>query len=183
MAIEKNPTPIPSARPADPMTAADGAQLFTKLDNLSKEIFDQVRGLSNRLAIVEGNFSKILDLLSRIDAGLSISRSGRVDAELRETEIEKDLVEKQLRAIEEKLNIKRAVKDTAIDTQERIQTVAASTFASLEDKKKVAREAKIEELKWGTLKAVVGALAVGGSLSLVGFLWWLFQQYVNRGGP
>jgi len=178
MTIEKNPTPPPE-RPADPFTAKDGAQLYSLFDKFQKDVLQQLSDLSNTL---KGNQLDIIDLLSQVAAGLSSSRSGRLDAELKEAELEREAAEWNLRAIEEKLNIKREVKDKTLDTEQKIQTVASSTYASLEEKRRADREAKIEELKWNAIKAVVGALSVAGSFSIIAFLWWLFQQYINRGG-
>src|SRR5688572_4458729 len=181
MAIDRNPTPPPE-RPADPFTAKDGAQLYSLFDKFQKDVLEQLRGLSNRVAAMQGNQLDIMDLLTRVESGLSSSRSGRLDAELKEAELEREVAERTLRALEEKLNIKREVKDKTLDTEQKIQTVASTTYANLEEKRRAERDAKIEELKWNAIKAVVGALSVAGSFSIIAFLWWLFQQYINRGG-
>lgn len=180
---QPNPTPIPSERPADPMTAADGARLYNLIEQFIKGKLEEDRKISQRVASIQGYQLDILSRLERVEIGLSASRAGRLEAELKEAELEKDIAESNLEKIKAKLDIKREVKDQTLDTQEKIKTVAANTYANIEEKKRAEYQAWTIDLKRATIKAVVTALAVAGVFSALGFIWWLILLFVNRGGP
>lgn len=174
--IEKPATP----RPGDPFTAQDATYLYALINRMMKEIKAELEMIRERLAVQQKNHIDMLELLNVIESGLSESRVGRLEIEVMETELEKELAERQLRAVEEKLNRKQAVKDQQIDTHEKIKQAAAVAYADLEKKRKEADEAYRLEVKRGIIKAVLQALAVSATFGTIAFVWWLIQMYVNR---
>jgi hypothetical protein len=165
-----------SARPGDPMTAQDGAHLQTSV----QELTDMVKGFSNRIANLQMSDIRILELLSQIETGLSESRVGRLEAELKEVEIERNIAEQRYRAMEEKLEIKKNANVVAVDTNEKIKVATKSIYDDLQKQKDDEEAAFWKDLKRSIIKAVLISLAVGGMGSVVGFLWWLVMLYVNR---
>jgi Fic family protein len=164
------------SRPTDPMTAQDGAQILAKVQSLS----DTVSQFSNQIALLQRNEITMLELLAKIDSGLSETRVGRLEAELRETELERDLAEQHLRAVEERLTIKKNVSDQAVDTNEKIRAAAATMYADLEQQKKKGEADYWLDIRRSITKTVLITLSVGGVSAVLGFVWWLIQLYVNR---
>jgi hypothetical protein len=167
---------IHNSRPTDPMTAQDGAQILAEVQTLS----DTVSQFSNQIANMQRNEITMLELLSKIDSGLAETRVGRLEAELRETELERDLAEQHLRALEEKLTIKKNVSDQAVDTNEKMRAAAATLYADLEQQKKKGEADYWLDIRRSITKTVLITLSVGGVSAGLGFVWWLIQLYINR---
>jgi hypothetical protein len=165
-----------SARPADPMTAQDGARIQTSVQELS----DLVKGFSNRIANLQMSDIRILELLSQIESGLSESRVGRLEAELKEVEIERNIAEQRYRAMEEKLEIKKNANVVAVDTNEKIKAATKSIYDDLQKQKEEDEAAFWKDLRRSIVKAVLISLSVGAVTGTVGFIWWLVMLYVNR---
>jgi hypothetical protein len=174
---------LPIQRPADPFTAQDAARLFDLIQQGFKKIGGDISDLSNRVAVTQKNYLEILERIEKVQEGLSENRIGRLELELREAEIEREIAERNLRLAEEKVNIKETQKDKQIDTHERMKAVAAEAHIDIERKRKESNEAFILDVRRSIIKAVLVSLSVAGVTGAIGFIWWLFQLYVNRGGP
>lgn len=158
------------------MTAQDGAQILTAVQELTALI----QGFSNRIAILQQNNLTILEYLARIDSGLAETRAGRLEIELRETEMERDLAEQRLKSLEEKLDLKKNVSHQAADTKEKIRQGSAAVIADLERQRRDEFDAWLRGLKRDIVKAVLISLSVGGVTAAIAFIWWLIQLYINR---
>lgn len=165
-------------RPTDPFTAKDGAALFIELKRVEARIVTEILGLSNRIATLQRDYTQIREGLLRIEGGLSDSRVARLELEVRETELEKEVAERNLQAIEEKLSRKQSIKASSVDTNERIQKVAAGAWEDLEKKRREAQAAYITDLKRSVIKAALSALTVLIMTAIGGFIWWLIQLYI-----
>jgi hypothetical protein len=175
-----------NGRPTDPMTAQDGAQVIAEAQKILSEIKtirDLVNGFSNRIATLQRNNADILEVLARIDTGLAENRIGRLEAELRETELERDLAERRLKILDEKVDIKKNATIQGVDTNDKIRAASASMIADLERQKKEDDEIYWRDVKRSSIKAIVISLSVGGVSAIIGFVWFLVQLYLNRGGP
>lgn len=175
---EKNPTP----RPGDPFTAQDGARLFAELSSIVERMKEDLRTVKGATATLQSQHLTILEAIARVERGLASSRFDRLELELREAELEKEVAEKNLKAKEEKLEKKREVKDHTIDTQDRFKTVASATYEEIEEKKRKDREAKIEDIKLGALKTLVNWGVIGIVGVVVSFILFLFRMYIT-GNP
>jgi hypothetical protein len=172
-----------NARPTDPMTAQDGAHVIAEAQKILSEITtirDLVNGFSNRIAVLQRNNADILEVLARIDSGLAENRVGRLEAELRETELERDLAERRLKILDEKIDIKKSATIQGVDTNDKIRAASASMIADLERQKKEENEAYWRDVSRSIIKAVLISLSVGGVSAIIGFIWWLVMLYVNR---
>jgi chromosome segregation ATPase len=167
---------VEEARPSDPFTAHDGARLLASMLSIKGELSDRMTDIENLLKTLQGN-------AARIEGSLSETRVERLERELREAELEKEEAETRMRNLEEKIKIKSDAVNQSTDTYERIKAVSVSAYADLEKKRQESRAARIEEIKWGAIKAAAGALAVSGALGIVAFIWFLVQLFLNRGGP
>lgn len=176
---DANPTP----RPQDPFTAQDGARLFASINQELKAIASALTMISGTLSNILNKEITTLEQLSRIEEGLSGSRITRLEQEVKEAELELARAEAAKLAAEEKLRLKAEVKDSSIDTQERLRRVASNQWEDLERQKRAAQDAKIQDLKWSVIKAVVTWGSVGLLGIIIAFLWYLVQGYINRGGP
>ena len=166
-------------RPTDPMTAQDGVRIQTSV----KELSDLVKGFSNRIANLQMSDIKILELLSQIEAGLSESRVGRLEAELKEWRSSGTLPNRDTRPMEEKLEIKKSANVVAVDTNEKIKVATKTIYEDLQKQKEEEESAWQKDLTRSIVKAVLISVSVGAVGSVVGFVWWLVQLYLNRGGP
>lgn len=162
-------------RPADPMTAQDGAKIMTAVGELNQT----VSAFSNRIALIQGSQLQIIELLTRIDGSLSLNRAGRIEVELREAELEFDIAERQLNAIKEKLDLKKNVNNQTVDTQEKIRTASATIYADLERQKKDEEAKYWLDVRRSIIKAVLISLSVAGVSGAIAFIWWLFQFYLS----
>lgn len=180
--MTKDDLPI-TPRPADPFTAQDGARLFTLIDTGLKRISSLLEEQSNRLAIMQRNDIKILEILNIIEDGLTTSRMGRLELEIQETERERDIAEAALRAVEEKLNLKVTAKDQTAGTDEKIKVAAQAAYTDIEKRRKEEEAAFQTDLKRSILKAILISLSVGAVSGFLGFIWWLVQLYLSRGAP
>jgi len=165
-----------NARPTDPMTAQDGVQILTQV----RELTDIVKGFSNRISVLQSNNITILEVLARIDSGLAGTRAGRLEAELREVEIEKDLAEQRLRALQEKLEIKKNESSQSSDTNEKIRAGTASVIADLEKQRKENSDAFWLDVRRSIIKGVLVTLSISAVTATLAFIWWLVQLYVSR---
>jgi len=170
-------------KPMDSFTAQDGARLFSMIDAGLKRISSSFEEFSNRLAITNRQNLEILNLLRLIEAESNESRVGRLQLEIEEAERERDIAERNLKAIEEKLNQKQNIKDQNVDTGEKLKAAAASALSDLDKKKKESSEAFLLDLKRSIVKAVLVSLSIGAVTGAIAFIWWLFQLYLNRGTP
>lgn len=173
----------PPPRPVDPLTSQDGIRLFSMIDGNMRKISSTLEELSNRLAINQKNDIKILEILNIIEEGLTSSRMGRLELEIKETERERDLAEAAYRAAQDKLNLKQIAKEGTQGTDERIKNAAKEAYTDIEKVKKQDREKWLEDLRRSIIKAVLISFAVSGSAGVVGFIWFLIQLYLNRAGP
>jgi hypothetical protein len=176
---ESNQTP----RPGDPFTAQDGARLFGEFNAIAEGMRRDIATIKGAVATLQNQHLTILEALGEISRGLSSSRFDRLAVEIRDAELELEVAEKNLKAKEEKLEKKKEIKDHTIDTQDRFKTVASSTYEEIEEGKKRARQAKIDDLKFSALKAVITWGSVGAVALVFSFIWFLIQQYINRGSP
>jgi hypothetical protein len=181
MKEEQPVTPPPG--PIEPFTARDGVRLFSVIDSMTKRISSSLEEQSNRLAIIQKSGIEMTELLRLIEAEFSESRIGRLELEIQEAERERDIAERNLKAVEEKLLQKQSVKDQNVDTNERIKSAAAAAYSDLEKKKKESSEAFLLDLKRSIVKAVLTTLAVGAVSGTIAFIWFLVQLYLNRGAP
>lgn len=165
-----------NARPTDPMTAQDGAHIQTSI----QELTDLVKGFSNRIANLQLSNIQIVELLARIDSGLAENRVGRLEAELRESELDRDMAEQRLKAAEEKLNLKRNTSVEAVDTKEKIRAASTAIYADLERQKKENEAAFWTDVKRTIIKGVLVTLSISGVTGAIAFIWWLFMLYLNR---
>lgn len=166
----------PTPRPGDPFTAQDAAKAF---DNLSREL----RSFSSQIPSILNRQIEILETLSRIEEGLTGSRISRLEQEVREAELELERAQASQRAAEERLKLKSEVKETSIDTQERLNRVAAHKYEEIEREKRSRRDAQIADLKFSVIKAVVTWGAIGIVALIGSVLWYLLQEYLSRGSP
>jgi hypothetical protein len=180
--MTKEDIPV-TPRPADPFTAQDGARLFTLIDTMTKRISSTLEEQSNRLAIMQRNDIKILELLQLIEAESSDSRLKRLELEIEEAERERKVAEENLRAIESKISQKQNIKDQNQDTGDKYKAAAASALSDIEKRRKDESAAFLLDLKRSIIKAVLVSLSVGAVTGTIAFIWWLFQLYLNRGGP
>jgi hypothetical protein len=165
-----------NARPTDPMTAQDGVQILTQV----RELTDIIKGFSNRISVLQNNNITILEVLARIDSGLAGSRAGRLEAELREMELEKELAERRLKVVEEKLEIKKNESSQSSDTNEKIRAGTASVIADLEKQRKENADAFWLDVRRSIVKGVLVTLSVGAVTATLAFIWWLVMLYMNR---
>ena len=165
-----------NARPTDPMTDQDGVQILTQV----RELIDIVRGFSNRISVLQNNNITILEVLARIDSGLAGTRAGRLETELREVELEKDLAERRLKVLEEKLELKKNESSQSSDTNEKIRAGTASVIADLEKQRKENEAAFWLDVRRSIIKGVLVTLSVGAVTGTIGFIWWLVMLYMNR---
>lgn len=190
MAIDKNPTPLPE-RPADPMTAADGAQLFTKLENFSKEIFTMMEqsnkktaevlsDLSNRLATTQRDVINMRDTVSAVSQDFAATRVQRLQQEIADQEKEKQILEQRIKVVNEKLEEKKTNTVSAINTTDRMKQAAEVTFEERERFEKEQRAAAWAKRRETILTAVMVSLSVGFVGSLVAAIWWFVMFYVNN---
>lgn len=168
-------------RVTDSFTAKDGARLFIMISDLSKRIEGELQTSRAQIAILNEKIISILETQSRIEAGLSDSRITRLELDLRDAELERDAAEIALRKAEEKLTLKKDVKDASIDTQEKLKNVATSALESVERQKQAARSARWEDLKWSIVKAIAISLSVGFAGAAVAFIWRLVLW--SQGNP
>lgn len=169
-------------RPGDAFTAQDGAYLYALIDRVRKEIEAELSNINARLAVAQKNHIEMLETLNIIETGLSEQRVGRLEIEVKETELELAIAEQRRKAVEEKLALKKDVKDNQIDTNEKIKAAATAAYSDLEKKKKESDEAFFMDLRRSIIKAVLISLAVSGTAGVMAFIYWLFMLYVNRGG-
>lgn len=182
--MTKEDLPItPPPRPADPFTSQDGLRLFSMIDARFKDISSSFENYSNRLAIVSKQNIDIIKLLETIEAESNESRLGRLQLEIEEAERDLEIIERQKRAAEEKLSQKQTIKDKSTDTGERIKAIASEAISDVDQKKKKAREEWLEDLRRSIIKAVLISLSVSAVGTLVAFIWFLIQLYMNRGAP
>ena len=170
--IDPNPTP----RPNDLFTAQDASKAFADLAL-------ELRGIRKLLSDVLSKQIMDLEQLSRIEEGLSGSRINRLEQEVREAELELERAEASRRTAEERLKLKSEVKENNIDTQEKLKRIAASSYEDLEKQRRADQEAFKKDIVRGAVKYVVNGLAMGGTLAVLAFLWYLVQLYMSRGGP
>ena len=121
-----------------------------------------------------------MELLARIDSGLAENRVGRLEAELRESELDRDMAEQRLKAAEEKLNLKRNTSVEAVDTKEKIRAASTAIYADLERQKKENEAAFWTDVKRTIIKGVLVTLSISGVTGAIAFIWWLFMLYLNR---
>lgn len=173
----------PQDRPSDPMSAQDGARLYNLVDQYFKEINSRIGDLSSRIAKVEKHQIDTLEIVNLIDAGASQSRVNRLQIDLKESELELQQAERAVEALREKLALKEDIKNKSVDTNERIQSAAASAVTTLEAKRRESSSIFWADLRMTFIKGVVGFLAIGITGGALGFFWWLIQMYLNRGSP
>lgn len=174
--------PHPTPRPEDPFTSRDGARLFTELSRELAKLNNLITTNNGTLANILNKEIQLLEQMNRIEAGLSGSRINRFEQELREAELERDRVLKSLETAEERLKLKAAAKDTQVNTQERLEMLANKAYEKLEEERRSEGEAFRRDLSRGALKSIVNGLAFSGALAVLGFIWFLIQLYLNRGG-
>lgn len=170
-------------RPSDPMSAQDGARLYNLIDNYFKGLNERIGDLSARLSKVEKNQIDTLGIVNLIDAGASQSRVNRLQMDLKESELELQQAEAAVEALRTKLALKENIKNQSVDTNERIQSAAASAVSTLEAKKRESRAVFLADLKITFVKGVVGFLAISISGGVLAFVFFLIQLYLNRGSP
>lgn len=176
MAIDPNPTP----RPQDPFTAQDAARAFASLELKIDKLIESLGIMSGTLANILNKEITTLEQLSRIEEGLSGSRIGRLEQEIREAELEREVAEAALRKAEDKLRLKSEVKEKTVDTQEHLRQVASSAYQDLEKQRRAEIDAKIQDLKWTIIKTLAVSSAIGIAAAIGRFLWFLVETY-NRG--
>lgn len=177
------PNGAPQERPQDPMTARDGANLYNLVEKYFKDISGALRDMSGRLATVEKNQLDTLETVNLIDAGASQSRVNRLQIDLKESELELAQAERAVEALREKLTLKEDIKNQSVDTNERIQSAAASAVNTLDAKRRESRSVFLADLKITFIKGVVGFLAISISGGVLAFVFFLIQLYLNRGSP
>ena len=165
-----------NARPTDPITAQDGVQILTQV----KELREIIMGFSNRISVLQNNNLTILEVLARIDSGLAGTRAGRLEAELREVELDKDLAEQRLKALQEKLEIKKNESSQSLDTNEKIRAGTASVIADLEKQRKENESAFWLDVRRSIIKGVLVTLSISAVTATLAFLWWLVMLYLSR---
>lgn len=165
---------IQDQRPNDPLTASDAAQIMAELGNIKKSINERIDGISAEV-------QNIRSTVYTFTADLALSRDSRVSSEVSELKKERKILEQRIGIIDGKLEDKQHEKSVT-DSQK----MKAIAFTSLEERERLE---KLEREKWwkDTLqqagRTIIVTLSVSGVLGIVAFLWWLFQMYVNRGGP
>jgi hypothetical protein len=175
------PNPTPPPRPGDPFTAQDGLRLYDLINSMSKRQSSSIDTLASQITTIHKLMIELNALAQVIEEGLTENRVGRLEMELREAMLEKEVAERNLKAKEEKLNLKQSVKENnSVDTQERMNIAAAKAYAEIEKKEKETRDVFVLDLKRSIIKAVLVSLAIGATSGTLAFLWWLFQQYINR---
>lgn len=172
MAIDE---PHPTPRPQDPFTAQDATKAFAALTS-------ELRSIKDLLANILNKEIATLEQLSRIEESSSGSRIARLEQEFREAEIERELAEAALHKAEERLQAKSALKENTIDTQERLNRLAKSSYEDLERQKRAERDSKIADLKFSALKAVITWGAVGIVGLVLAFIWFYVRLYIT-GSP
>jgi hypothetical protein len=180
--MTKEDLPV-TPRPSDSFTASDGMRLFTMIDGNLKRISSTFEDFSNRLANIQRQSIKMIELLEIIESESAESRIGRLELEIEEAQRERDLAERNLQAVTEKLNQKQTIKDKSADTGERIKAVASDVLADADRKKRESREAWLEDLRRSAIKTALNILVAGSVTGGIAFIWFLVQLYLNRTGP
>lgn len=170
----------PPPRPADPMTALDGARLLTMITAVEARLNGSIGELSNRLASLQRQMIEMSNLVRLIEADTSNTRIKRLELEIEEAEQEKQAAENRLRIAEERLAKKQTIKDENVDTGERLKAVAAAAISDAERQRKETDAAFLIDLKRSILKAVLISLSVSAVGGLIAFFWFLAQLYLNR---
>jgi len=170
-------------KPMDSFTAQDGARLFSMIDAGLKRISSSFEEFSNRLAITNRQNLEILNLLRLIEAESNESRVGRLQLEIEEAERERDIAERNLKAIEEKLNQKQNIKDQNVDTGEKLRAAAVAVVTDIDKQKNEKNAARLEDIKWTAIKTVITIVVGGMATGFIAFIWFLVQLYLNRGTP
>ena len=164
----------------DPMTAADGVRLMTELQEQTKTI----QSFANRIAIIQSQHIQILELLASIDSSFSETRIGRMEQELKEIEMERDMAQQRLKVWDEKLTIRQTNNVATVDTNEKIKRMTNEALASAEKAKKDDEEAWRRDLRRTAIKALV-TLGIGTAFTAVlGFVVFLIRLYLaSQGSP
>lgn len=174
MTIDHN-EPHPTPRPQDPFTSQDAAKAFASLTL-------ELRTIASTLANILNKQIQTLEQLSRIEESSSGSRIARLEQEVKEAELERELAEAALRKADERLQAKNSLRETSVDTQERLNKLARSSYEDLERQRRAERDSKVADLKFSVLKTVISWGSIGILGIITAIIWHYIRLYIT-GNP
>lgn len=142
------------------------ARIVGMLRELRTDALDAIKGVSARLVVMEKTSIEMKDSINRMSSEYAETRVRRLEEEAEEAERERELVNQRLKALDEKVEQKKAASVQAIDTNERMKSTATLTFEQEEQKRQKERAA-IWRARWNNvITAVMVSVSVPIGLGL-----------------
>jgi len=162
-------------RPTDPMTSADALKLS---EEMKRAIQEEIRLVSNRIANMQRSLIDVFGILESLSKSLTETRVRRLEEELFEVDQEREILEKRIKIVAAKKEMKKSDTPAAIDTSERVKKLAESTYVEREKLEEEKRAEWWRDTFRQAGRAIIITLSVSGVLGFIGVIVWFVRFYM-----
>lgn len=148
------------------MEDIDAAYVMTMLREFKQGLDQTLRDISNRLSILQKDNIQINASIQQMAKEYSETRVKRLEDEAAEAEREMELLQKELDALNEKLERKKSDTVNAMSTNERVQKSVTLTVEQMEQNKKDLNAAVWKKRIDSVITAIMVAFSVPIGLAI-----------------